>query len=635
MSDKLAKGLEVIGCRSLWERKQRLYYQMRHDGLRRLNKPQWGADQHLPLIDMNITDLKPFWSAQVFGGERLCDFTAMRAQDRSISEAGATYHDFRLRHFTNYRQEMESAIDTMLLRGRGVLQVTTDPTDNHRIKFKTIDPLYILMPESAQDFDDADFWIYVQTLTVNQYKMSRQYNQDPAVIAAIRGSQDFTFNSLELDKQLREGVTHSARQSEIVLWHHWERTAGGYSVTTFSPQAPTSRIRPVVGCPYKIDGKASAPFFSIAMEIKDPGWYSPRGVAELNAAFEAYGCTLWNSKTDNMKFGTTPLFTSDKEIPNSANIRFNPGEFIPGGVRAVEFPTPSYSLDQEINFARGLAEQRAKIPDFGITEGGDGKPRTATENNRIAGLQNVGADYNGDVFRDVRLRKIYRHTWGLMVQYQPKELAYYIGDDLKQLPTQALHSEYLVVPTGGPANKQQKLQSAGARYQLFLGKPNIDQDELARDVLAADDPRLIRRLLIPTNSRQQSEAYEEALNIGACMIGYPAPVLPDEDHATRVGVILQFLMKQTAEGQQVDPNSQQKLLKHLQEHLIYLRKLNPEAFKQLVPLLHQLDPSAGQAQPSAPDNAQLAAASSPPVRADQMPQAQPDVENELATGTLA
>ena len=497
MSSRLDKGMQVIADRSLWERKQRLYYQARHDGLRRIQKPRWGADQHLPLIDMNITDLKPFWSAQVFGGERVCDFTAMRQQDRTTSESAASYHDFELKNFSNFRYVMEQAIDTMLLRGRGIIQIVTDPMDKHRIKCRSIDPLYMLMPQQADDFDDADYWIYVQTLSVAQYKRNPQYNQDPSVIAAIKGQQDFTFNSVDLDKQLREGVTHSTRDNEIILWHQWVRTPGGFTIDTFSPQATAAEIRRPTGCPYKVEGKASAPFFSLAMEVKDPGWYSPRGVAELNAAFEAYGCTLWNSKTDAMKFGNTPLFTADKEIPNTANIQFNPGEFIAGGIRAVDMPQAGYSFDQEINFTRGLAEQRAKIPDFGISEGGDGKPRTATENNRIAGLQNVGADYNGDVFRSVRLQKIFRHTWGLMVQFQRQRLSFYIGDDLKMLPVQALHNEYLVIPTGGPANKQQKLQQAGARYQLFLGKPNIDQDEIARDVIAADDARMIRRLLVP------------------------------------------------------------------------------------------------------------------------------------------
>ena len=602
MSDLRDKGFQILADRSVWERKQRLFYQLRHDGLRRLNKPgPWAADQHLPLVDMNIGDLKPFWSAQVFGGQRLCDFTSMRQQLTETTESAADFHDFELRNFSNYRYAMEQAIDTMLLRGRGVLQVVVDPFDGYAIKFKSIDPLYILMPQQYDDFEDADYWIYVQTLSVPQYQRNRNYNQAADVLASIRGRKDFNFNSIEIDKQVREGVTHSTRDEEIILWHHWARTPGGFTVTTFSPQATDKVIRRPYGCPYKVAGKASVPFFSLTMEVKDEGWYSPRGIAELNAAFEAYACTLWNHKTDAMKFGNTPLFTSDKEIPNSANIRFNPGEFIPGNIKAVDMPQPAISFDQEINFSRGLAEQRARVPDFGIQDGaeagGGGKPRTATENNRIAGLQNVGADYNGEIFRNVRLQKIYRHTWGLMVQFKRSRIAYYVGDDLKELPVQALHDEYLVIPTGGPANKQEKLQKATMRYQLLLGKPNIEQDELAKDVLAADDSRLIKRLLIPSNTRQADEAYQEALNIVAMMIGYPVPVKPQEDHATRIMVLVGFLHKQQMTGAPVDPMAQQRIQQHLAEHMKYLKELSPEAFRQVLQQIQAME-QASMGQPA-------------------------------------
>lgn len=595
------KGFQILADRGVWERKQRLYYQMRHDGLRRLNKPfPTAADQHMPIVDMNIGDLKPFWSAQVFGGQRLCDFTAMRQQMKDTTESAADFHDFELKNFTQYRYNMEQMIDTMLLRGRGVILSTVDPFNDYELKFKSIDPLYILMAQQYDDFSDADYWIYVQTLTVPQYKANRNYNQAPDVLASIRGKKDFNFNSIELDKQVREGITHSTRDEEIILWHAWQRTPNGFTVRTFSPQAVDKDIRKPYGCPYKVQGKPSCPFFSFTMEVKDSGWYSPRGIAELNAAFEAYACTLWNHKTDAMKYGNTPLFTSDKEIPNSANIQFNPGEFIPGNIKAVEMPQPAISFDQEINVARGLAEQRARVPDFGVadaTKGEAGKPRTATENNRIAGIQNVAADYNGEIFRSVRLRALYKHTWGLMIQFNRKRLAYFIGEDLKELPQQAMHDEYLVTPTGGPANKYENIQKATVRFQMFAGAPNIDQDELAKDVLAADDSRLIRRLLIPSNAKQQSEAYQEAVDIGVMSLGYPAPVLPNQDHATRIMVLLGYLHKQGVMGAPLDPVAMQRIQMHLAEHMKWLKQTQPEAAKQVIGQVAMMEQQQAQPEP--------------------------------------
>ncbi len=598
------KGIQILADRGIWERKQRLYYSLRHDGLRRINKPgPWAADQHMPLIDMNINDLKPFWSAQVFGGQRLCDFVAMRKQLSDTTESAADYHDFTLRNFTNYRYMMERVIDTMLLRGRGVLLATANPFKDHRIEFQAIDPLYILMPQQFDDFEDSDYWIWAQTLSVPQYLRNRNYNHDPDVLRAIRGRKDYQFQSIEYDKQLREGITHSSRDDEIVLWHHWEKTESGWIINTYSPQASDKKIRDAWQCPYEAGGEASCPFSSYTMEIKgEGGWYAPRGIAELNAAFEAYACTLWNNKTDAMRFGNTPLFTSEGDIQNTSNLRFNPGEFVPGNIRAVEMPQPAYSFDQEINFSRGLAEQRARIPDFGITDqsapGDSNKPRTATENNRIAGLQNVGADYNGDVFRAVRLLKLYKHTWALMVQFKPKRISYYVGNDLKELSQQALHDEYLVVPLGGPANKNEKLQRAGQRFVAFKGQPNIDQDELSKDVLAADDSRLIPRLLIPSNQKQATEAYQEDVEIGVLSMGRPVPVLPNQDHATRIMELVHYLHAQTVLKTPHDPIASQRINEHLMQHFALLKQTQPQAARQVLQQVQQLEMASAGSQTS-------------------------------------
>src|SRR5207302_1377680 len=155
---------------------------------------------------------------------------------------------------------------------------------------------------------------------------------------------------------------------------------------------------PAYNVPYKIEGKASCPFYSFKPEIKDGGWYSPRGLAELNAPFESYTCKLWNEKTDAMTFGNRPVFTTgpNSQLPNTANIRWAPGEFIPGNIQAVQPAMPAFSFDQEIAFARSASEQVSMLPDFGITQPGQpgqpNSPRTATENNRIAQLQTVGTE---------------------------------------------------------------------------------------------------------------------------------------------------------------------------------------------------------------------------------------------------
>lgn len=596
MIDLLKKAQEIIGARGVWEQKQRLYYQMRHDGLRRRNKP-WptAADSHFPLIDMQIRKYKPFWLGQALASDRLASFVSMRDQLSPITESAADYFDFELKTNTKFTRKLRTVVDTMALRGRGVLKAYVDPFDDYRIVFEAIDPTFILMPETANDFDDTDWFVHVKHLSVPQYQRDRRYDQDPDTIRAIRGRKDINLSQYWTDKELREGISHSRADDVIVIWEHYVRTLGGWSVYPYSPQAPTKQIRKPYGVPYKFQGKVSLPFFSFVMEVKDEGWYSSRGVAELCAPFESYATKLWNEKADYMTFSNRPVLTADQDIPNTANLRWAPGEFIPGNLRGVEIPQPPISFDQEMNFSRATSEQLIMMPDFGVSQEGAGgdKPRTATENNRIAQLQSVGVSDNGLLFKE-DLVKVYRHVWGLMLQFKRARLTYLVADQLKTLPQQALHDEYLIMPAGATDewDKQRRYQKAMNRLQVFRGAPNVNQDVLVQDALAADDPRLALKAFIPTQQKAASEAEDEAEEILILKDGFPAQVLPQEDHATRIHVLMSWLQRQEMQRVPVDPVAQQRIQQHLALHWQFLKQLQPQAAAALAQQLKQQEMEA-------------------------------------------
>lgn len=610
MIELCAKGAEVISARGVWEQKQRLYYTMRHDGLRRRNKPfPTAADAHFPLIDMQIRKYKPFWLGQALASDRLATFVAEREQLGPLTEAAADYFDFELKHRTNFTRKLRTTVDTMLLRNRGVIKATVDPFDDYRLVFEAVDPIFILMPDTANDFEDADWFVHVKQLSVKKYQRDRQLDQKPETISRIRGQKDIKLAQFWQDKEMREGITHSRADDMIVLWEHYERTLGGWTVYTYSPQAPDLRLRAPTGVPYKFQGKPSLPYFSFTMEVKDEGWYSPRGVAELCAPFETYATKLWNEKADAMTFSNRPVLTSEKEIPNTANIRWAPGEIIPGMISGVQMPAPAFSFDQEINFARATSEQLILMPDFGITNDGDrgaSGPRTATENNRIAQLQTVGTNDNGLIFQE-DLAKLYRHVWGLLLQFKREKMAYISGEQLKELPAQALHDGYLIMPGGATDewDRQKRQQKVERRLQMYRGAPNVDQDELVRSALAADDPKFALKAFIPMQKKAGSEAEDEAVEIMILKEGFPAEVLPQEDHATRIHALLGYLQKQGMTGAPVDPVARQRLQEHLAVHWQYLKQLQPQAAQQLLEQLKQQMasqglPGQGNGQPSGP-----------------------------------
>ncbi len=581
MKNLFDQAYEALSNRAVWENKQRIWYDMRHDGIRRRNKPfPTAADAHFPLVDMTIEKWKPFWLAQALAGDKLAAFVSLKPDAVSTAESAADFMDFELKQHSNFQDELEHMTDDMLLTQRGIIKVTVDPFNGYRFIFDAINPLYIIMADGARDFEDADWFVHVKHMTVGQYKRDRRYDQD--VIDRVRGNRDTDFSAILQDKELREGITCTRRDNIIIVWEHYVKTGNGYTVYSYSPLASDLQLRPPHGLVVKVDGRVSCPFFSFVMELKDKGWYSPRGVAERTAPFETYATKLWNEKADAMTFGNRPVFTSDQQIPNTANLRWNPGEFIPGNIKAVQMPPPAFSFDQEINFSRQTAEQLLMMPDFGISRQGSGAPRTATENERISALNTAGVDHKGRIFRR-SLSRLYRHVWSAMLFYKRKDVSYYISGELKTLPEQALHDQYLIMPDGSPDqwDKQQKFQRAAARLQMLKGAPNVDQDALVRDLLSADDARLVQTMFIPTKLRSATEQEDEAVEILLLKDGYPAAVTAGEDHAARIFVLVSWLQKQGMTGVVVDPVARQRIQEHLMVHWQYLKQTQPVVARQI------------------------------------------------------
>lgn len=594
--------------RLVWENKARLFYRMRHDGLPRLNKPfPTASDAHYPAIDMAIRKLKPFFIGQVLAGNKVCSFTSLKPQLDALSQSAADYYDFLTLQRTNFLRELNRCVDFMLLYGRGVMKSTVDPLNKYAIVDQAVNPFFILMPQEADDFEDADQFVHVRPFTVPSYqRLDDRYDKDPSTIAKIRGSKDFQSIGLyNQDVRLREGIALTRQPNQILLWEHYVKTAGGWTVYTYCPMAPDLQLRKPYGVPYKVDNKASLPFFSFPTEIKEEGWYAPRGIAELIAPVEQYLTKLWNEKADAMTFANRPLYTGEKEITNTANFRWAPGEYIPGNIRGVQQTQPPFSFDEELGFAQSIAEQQTQSPDFGIVSPGEpgqtgGKPRTATENQRISALAQSGVSYNGQLFRDP-LAKLHRHRWGMVCQFKERDFAFYAAGEISTLPAEALHDQYLITPDGSPEgwNPMARFQKAMGGLQAFSGNPNVDPEVLTQEALMAYDGRIALKAFVPTNIKGASEYEDEAVEINSLLApgsgkpAFPAQAKPNEDHPSRIKAILDWLHAAGALRTPVDPVAMQRVHQHLAQHLQFLKQQNPKAAQQLIQQIAMME-KAGQ-----------------------------------------
>jgi hypothetical protein len=569
MNDKQRNALqgqivEAVSQRSPWELRQTRWYELRHNGLRRVNKP-WpkAADLHWPLIDTAIEKLKPLFLQQALGMDVVASFVPMRQQLNAYTKVAEDWFNYKIRDKTNFTDEVLSWVDYTLMSGRGVIKCFWNPGDK-RVGFEAIDPMYFIVPAYTVDLQDADWAVHVMPMSVGAYKrMAGQFGwkSDSKTIEKIRGNPQQDDNvpgaATEEDaKQLREGITYTSNTDGVIVWEVYKkRDDGVWEVYLYSPAAVDMDLRDPMELPYD---HGQCPFVDFPYEIKDKGWFSPRGVCEILAPFELSMTSMWNHKHDAMTLYNRPLFRAERELPNSINLRFSPGQILPYGVAPVQMPQPPVSFDQELNQTRAVAENRIGSPDYamGSAMGGGSDRRTATEIQSINAQAMQSGDLRARLFR-MALGKMYRQAWGLYVQYDSKSLRYRFAEDSLDADPVALHDQYELEPKGGMdmVSRQMMVQQAINRKQLFQNSPWVDQVELDKSIMELDDPSLIKKLIRDPGQKQQDELEDETKTIPTLLIGIPVPAKPGQNFAGRIGVLMQYLNGAIQQGQQFSPAS--------------------------------------------------------------------------------
>lgn len=577
-----------IANRKTWADRQAVWYQMRRDGLRRRNKPYPGAaDLHFPLVDTIIEKLKPFYLNQLFATERLADFTARRPEAADKIVQAAWWFDYKLKQRSNLESQIALAIDYMLQNGRGILKVYWD-TEERRVALDAIEPIYLIVPADTTDLACADRIVHVQHLSPWKYKNgpgSEHRKKDAEFVKRITGPTSDTEDQQLLEaRRLREGLTHTTDRSTIILWEIHERTREGWKVHTLSPSAPTVPVRPPFLLPYKSSQsrKTPPPFVSFTMEECEKGYYSPRGVAEIEAPFESYLCKTWNEKADAMTFYNRPTYAADRDIPNAGNIRMMPGQILPFAVRRIEQGQPPISFDQEMINARLIAEQRIAVPDFGAGDySGARDNKTATEIQAIMATGSQITDMRSRIFRR-QLAELYRQAWDRLVQYD--EDFEFLRDGRLDQFDKTLRDEVLSIAPNGSSDSWniQRRQAKAVQRKALLGQsPFINQAELDKSILELDEPGLVQRLWTDPQVKQTSQAERQMLEIPSLEDGLFLNPKPDDDDAIHVQILLKYIGRSAQEQKPISPAGTQTLQQHLQAHMLRLRKLNPQAAKAI------------------------------------------------------
>jgi hypothetical protein len=577
--------LRDLSTRERWDTRQAMLYEMRFRGLRRKTKPWPGAsDVHWPLADSVIEKLKPFYVGQLYATDQLALFVA-DAPEASASEAVAVgrWFDYQLRQRTDFEGKMLSVIDWMLMSGRPALKVIWDE-DGKKLQFDCVAPFHLILPAETTSIEEADRLVHVQVLSVEAYKRNPLFRQDEEFIRRITGrgttqndgNQDQTQRKYE-----REGLTYGAND-QIVVWEAWTRCEedGKWMFETLSPLCVDEPIRACCGCEYD---HGLPPFVDFPYEVTDGTWYSPRGVTEILAVFEAELCKLLNEKNDAMTLYNRPLFRAPGAPGNIGNLQWKPGQILPFDIQPVEMPQPPFSFDQQALMIRDIAERLVSVPDFGMSQMRSTKDaRSATEISAIQQSTSASADVRMRIFRR-SLQRLYRMAWSMLVQYAGEDAHAWCDEGPVQPSGGALSEKvWRVIPSGSAdgLTRQQVFGKAAARLQMFANDPFVDQGELRKSVLEADDAGLVKRLFRDPGFKAATQAEDQAQEISILRIGFPAVVEPGDDHAEHIRTIAAYVMHQMQLGQPPKGSELAALMKHAQEHLAALEQQDPKAAKQ-------------------------------------------------------
>jgi len=559
--------IDDIKSRARWETRQGLWYQMRTDGLRRKVKP-WpnASDFHFPLVDTTINKLKPAFFQQAMGLDVLATFVPMRSQMAGFTTAAEHWFSYKLHEKSNYATEVMSWIDHMLVSGHSVMKTFWNP-DIKQVEFQAVDPMYVIVPPWTKDISTADRITQVMPMSLESYKRAGIYKTDKSLISKLVGAkvQDSgMIDDLKYDREIREGITHSPDEDQVIVWEVYTHSEDGkWVMQCFSPQAPDTPLRETMEVPFDHD---KPPFVSCKYEITDGGWYSPRGVCEMLAPFEASLTKTWNEKMDASTLFNKPLFRAERDLPNSVNLRLNPGQILPFGIAPVQMPNTPMDFDKEIMQTQSIAEQRVTVPDYGIMS--DSDRRTATEIESVNAQAQQNMDLRLRLFRQA-LGDLFRQAFSILLQFDKKSLQYRFLEDSLSVDPVALHDEYQLEPRGGMdmVSKVMLLNKAVQRKQLFMNSPWINQVELDKSILELEDPSLVPRLVQDPNEKEGREVTDEKKIIPALLVGEQIPVQEGQDYRVRIGVIMQFLEKSIQSGMQFSPQAQQAISGRLGELL--------------------------------------------------------------------
>jgi hypothetical protein len=99
-------------------------------------------------------------------------------------------------------------------------------------------------------------------------------------------------------------------------------------------------------------------------------------------------------------------------------------------------------------------------------------------------------------------------------------------------------------------------------------------------VLEADDPRLVKRLLLDEGTQQAEQQEDQAQELSIMLLGFPAQVRPSDDDASHLQSMVGFTQRRMQTGEPMSGEFLTLLAQHAEGHFAAMKKKQPQVAQQ-------------------------------------------------------
>ena len=269
------------------------------------------------------------------------------------------------------------------------------------------------------------------------------------------------------------------------------------------------------------------PYDQVRRELNDPGFYSSRGIPELDMDYQIGITNSVNQAEDNGTITNKPTVVSKRNtVTNVKSRRYTPGEHV-----ETSGPPSDYEIRQLTNtsqpvlfqfaqYLKSWSDQRIGNVTSGLSEAnnlpgsGQGGKKTAKEIDIISSLQGEVQSLDMQVHQQ-QIGKVWRKLDALYEQYGPDQEEIQItGEKPIDVNRRQIQGHFNMVPNGRLDNTNPVLKANKAfnMMKIFSGDPDIKQRELKKMFIVAYDHRLVNTLMISEEElKQQADMQKQII----------------------------------------------------------------------------------------------------------------------------